>query len=147
MLSKGLVSEARKSARRNVDLLAPHARLGIPIIGTEPSCILTLRDEYRDLLPKWRDLGHRAAVAHELECVAYMLSRKIDAYRAVVILGAADSLRRRIESSPTPQERVEYEKELTALRGNLEEVEFEKAWAEGQKLSMDEAIALAMQED
>jgi hypothetical protein len=42
---------------------------------------------------------------------------------------------------------VEYEKELTALRGKLEEVEFEKAWAEGQKLSMDEAIALAMQED
>jgi FAD/FMN-containing dehydrogenase/Fe-S oxidoreductase len=51
MLSKGLVSEARKSARRNVELLAPHARLGIPIVGTEPSCILTLRDEYIDLLP------------------------------------------------------------------------------------------------
>jgi FAD/FMN-containing dehydrogenase/Fe-S oxidoreductase len=51
MLSKGLVGEARKSARRNVDLLAPHARLGIPIVGTEPSCILTLRDEYIDLLP------------------------------------------------------------------------------------------------
>ena len=30
MLSKGLVAEARKSARRNVELLAPHARLGIP---------------------------------------------------------------------------------------------------------------------
>ena len=30
MLSKGLVGEARKSARRNVELLAPHARLGIP---------------------------------------------------------------------------------------------------------------------
>ncbi|HET9661260.1 MAG TPA: FAD-linked oxidase C-terminal domain-containing protein [Thermomicrobiales bacterium] len=51
MLSKGLVAEARKSARRNVDLLAPHARLGIPIVGSEPSCILTLRDEYVDLLP------------------------------------------------------------------------------------------------
>ena len=51
MLSKGLVSEARKSARRNVELLAPHARMGIPIVGTEPSCILTLRDEYIDLLP------------------------------------------------------------------------------------------------
>lgn len=51
MLSKGLVAEARKSARRNVELLAPHARLGIPIVGTEPSCILTLRDEYIDLLP------------------------------------------------------------------------------------------------
>ena len=33
MLSKGLVEEARKSARRNVELLAPYARAGIPIIG------------------------------------------------------------------------------------------------------------------
>ncbi len=55
MLSKGLVAEARKSARRNVELLVPHARLGIPIIGSEPSCILTLRDEYPDLLPGNQD--------------------------------------------------------------------------------------------
>lgn len=51
MLSKGLVSAARHVARRNVQLLAAHAHAGTPIIGTEPSCILTLRDEYIDLLP------------------------------------------------------------------------------------------------
>jgi FAD/FMN-containing dehydrogenase/Fe-S oxidoreductase len=51
MLSKGLVEAARKSARRNVTVLAHYAKQGIPIVGTEPSCILTLRDEYRDLLP------------------------------------------------------------------------------------------------
>jgi FAD/FMN-containing dehydrogenase/Fe-S oxidoreductase len=51
MLSKGLVNDARKVAKKNVALLAPYAAAGIPIIGTEPSCILTLRDEYIDLLP------------------------------------------------------------------------------------------------
>ncbi|MGI8477890.1 MAG: FAD-binding and (Fe-S)-binding domain-containing protein [Thermomicrobiales bacterium] len=51
MLSKGLINDARKVARKNVALLAPHALAGIPIVGTEPSCILTLRDEYLDLLP------------------------------------------------------------------------------------------------
>ncbi|MGC4105241.1 MAG: FAD-linked oxidase C-terminal domain-containing protein [Thermomicrobiales bacterium] len=51
MLSKGLVDAARKSAKKNVSLLSTYAKQGIPIIGTEPSCILTLRDEYRDLLP------------------------------------------------------------------------------------------------
>ncbi|MCC6791517.1 MAG: 4Fe-4S dicluster domain-containing protein, partial [Thermomicrobiales bacterium] len=51
MLSKGLVSDARKVAKKNVSLLAPFATAGIPIVGTEPSCILTLRDEYIDLLP------------------------------------------------------------------------------------------------
>jgi Fe-S oxidoreductase len=56
MLSKGLVESARKSARRNVAVLAPYAKQGIPIVGTEPSCILTLRDEYRDLLPNVPDV-------------------------------------------------------------------------------------------
>ncbi|MFM9106212.1 MAG: FAD-binding and (Fe-S)-binding domain-containing protein, partial [Chloroflexota bacterium] len=51
MLSKGMVAEARKLARKNVEVLAPYAKRGIPIVGTEPSCILTLRDEYRDMLP------------------------------------------------------------------------------------------------
>jgi FAD/FMN-containing dehydrogenase/Fe-S oxidoreductase len=51
MLSKGLVAEARMLAARNIEVLAPYARQGVPIVGTEPSCILTLRDEYRDLLP------------------------------------------------------------------------------------------------
>ena len=33
-----------------MDLLFPYAQAGIPIIGCEPSCLLTLRDEYPDLL-------------------------------------------------------------------------------------------------
>jgi FAD/FMN-containing dehydrogenase/Fe-S oxidoreductase len=49
--SKGLVEQARRLARQNVAALAPYARQGIPIVGTEPSCVLTLRDEYLDLLP------------------------------------------------------------------------------------------------
>ncbi len=51
MLSKGLLTDAKRAASRNVEMLAPYANAGIPIIGTEPSCILTLRDEYVDLLP------------------------------------------------------------------------------------------------
>jgi FAD/FMN-containing dehydrogenase/Fe-S oxidoreductase len=66
LLSKGFVDEARKLARRNVEVLTPYAQQGIPIVGTEPSCILTLRDEYRDLLP---DDERVAAVARE----AYMI--------------------------------------------------------------------------
>jgi Fe-S oxidoreductase len=46
MISKGLVEQARANARWNVNALAPYAEKGIPIIGLEPSCLLTLRDEY-----------------------------------------------------------------------------------------------------
>jgi len=44
-------------------------------------------------------------------------------------------------------ERVEYEKEVAALRARIDEAEFKNAWGIGQKLKMDEAIALALQED
>lgn len=50
-LSVGLVEEAKQEARRLVDALLPFARKGIPIIGLEPSCLLTLRDEIPVLLP------------------------------------------------------------------------------------------------
>ncbi len=49
-ISKGLLDDARGLAERNVSALLPHARGGTPIIGTEPSCLLTLRDEYPLLL-------------------------------------------------------------------------------------------------
>ena len=51
MLSAGLVDAARENARRNLDLLTPLVERGIPLVGLEPSCILTLRDDYRKLLP------------------------------------------------------------------------------------------------
>jgi FAD/FMN-containing dehydrogenase/Fe-S oxidoreductase len=51
MLSEGLVDAARENARRNLDLLMPLVERGIPLVGLEPSCILTLRDDYAKLLP------------------------------------------------------------------------------------------------
>ncbi|HET7479903.1 MAG TPA: FAD-linked oxidase C-terminal domain-containing protein [Rubrobacteraceae bacterium] len=51
MLSEGLVDEARENARRNLEILAPMLEWGIPLVGLEPSCILTMRDDYRKLLP------------------------------------------------------------------------------------------------
>jgi Fe-S oxidoreductase len=50
-LSAGLVEEAKQEAQRLVDALLPYAQQGLPIIGLEPSCLLTLRDEIPALLP------------------------------------------------------------------------------------------------
>ena len=50
LISKGMLEEAREHAAWNVERLAPYARRGVPIVGLEPSCLLTLRDESVDLL-------------------------------------------------------------------------------------------------
>jgi Fe-S oxidoreductase len=62
MISKGLLAQAREHARRNVAVLAAYARQGVPIVGLEPSCLATLRDEYLDFLPGDADA---AAVARQ----------------------------------------------------------------------------------
>lgn len=51
LISKGFLSDARVRVRALLDVLAPHAEAGTPIVGLEPSCLLTLRDEARRLLP------------------------------------------------------------------------------------------------
>ena len=50
MISKGFLANAAAHARYNVDLLHAYADQGIPIIGCEPSCLLTFKDEYPELL-------------------------------------------------------------------------------------------------
>src|SRR5690606_20106687 len=62
-LSAGLVSHARAELDRVVATLAPFAARGVPILGLEPSCLLTLRDE---LLSLRRDDAAKAVAAHAL---------------------------------------------------------------------------------
>ena len=50
MISKGMLGQAKENSAWNVDKLAPYAEKGIPIVGLEPSCLLTLRDEYPEFV-------------------------------------------------------------------------------------------------
>jgi FAD/FMN-containing dehydrogenase/Fe-S oxidoreductase len=45
-LSAGLVEEAKAEAARTLAVLEPLARRGVAIVGLEPSCLLTFKDEY-----------------------------------------------------------------------------------------------------
>lgn len=50
-LSAGLVDQARDEMARTVAALGPFVARGLPILGLEPSCLLTLRDELLAVLP------------------------------------------------------------------------------------------------
>jgi len=49
--SKGMLEKARKLAVQNLEILTPYAEKGIPIVGCEPSVVVMLKKEYRDLVP------------------------------------------------------------------------------------------------
>jgi FAD/FMN-containing dehydrogenase/Fe-S oxidoreductase len=50
-LTAGFVAHAREEAQRLVEVLGPYAARGVPIVGLEPSCLLSLRDELVGLIP------------------------------------------------------------------------------------------------
>jgi len=50
MISKGMLVDAKNNAAWNVEQLAHYAERGVPIVGLEPSCLLTLRDEYPEFV-------------------------------------------------------------------------------------------------
>jgi FAD/FMN-containing dehydrogenase/Fe-S oxidoreductase len=50
MISKGMLNQAKENSAWNVDQLAPYAEKETPIVGLEPSCLLTLRDEYPEFI-------------------------------------------------------------------------------------------------
>ncbi|MBQ2540715.1 MAG: FAD-binding protein [Paludibacteraceae bacterium] len=51
-ISKGCLRQAAKLAKRNVQLLKDSVTAEMPLVGIEPSCILSFRDEYPRLVGK-----------------------------------------------------------------------------------------------
>jgi len=45
-LAAGQIIEAKQEARRTIDALLPFVARGVPVVGLEPSCLLTMRDEF-----------------------------------------------------------------------------------------------------
>jgi predicted ATPase/class 3 adenylate cyclase len=102
---------------------------------------------YKETIQEWQSLGHRAAIAHELECIAIIAKAQEEDQRAARLFGAAEILRENNNMPMTPLERIEYEREVNDLRANMEEAAFARAWEEGRAMSMEQAIALAIENE
>jgi Fe-S oxidoreductase len=64
MLSKGFLTDARRLAQEGIAKLDHFASAGVPILGLEPSCILSLADEWPELVPG--PAARRVAAAAEM---------------------------------------------------------------------------------
>jgi predicted ATPase/class 3 adenylate cyclase len=107
----------------------------------ETGRIAEARAMYRQTILLWKDMGHRAAIANQLECLAYLNRAEGDAEGAVLLLGAAEAVREEVEAIMTDYERPEYEMEVKTLREQMGEQEFTRLWAEGRRMTMEEAVA------
>jgi len=91
-LAVGMVDEARFEAQRVLEAVKPYVERGIPIIGLEPSCLLTLRDEFKSMIPgaETDALSERALLLEEFLAQQHQAGnlqlnlKSISARRAIV---------------------------------------------------------------
>ena len=79
-LSKGLLDDAKRLANQNVSLLKDVVTEDIPLIGIEPSAILTFRDEYPDLVDE-NLLEDARKLSKNVFMIEEFLSKEIEAKR------------------------------------------------------------------
>jgi predicted ATPase/class 3 adenylate cyclase len=99
---------------------------------------------YRETIVEWKRIGHRAAIAHQLECFASIAKIEEQAQRAARLYGAAEALREKIDIPMTAMERIEYDREIADLKAGMDEKVFTSAWADGRAQTMEHAIDFAL---
>jgi Fe-S oxidoreductase len=88
-LSAGLVEEAKTEARRTLEALAPWVGRGVPVIGLEPSCLFSFRDEFTVMLPDAKALADNSYLFEEFlakEADAGRLSLKLKSLEKTALL-------------------------------------------------------------
>lgn len=77
-LSKGLLEQARDLARKNVNTFYQHVSADAPLIGVEPSAILSFRDEYPDLL-RGEEKERARSIARHTYMIEEFLAAELEA--------------------------------------------------------------------
>jgi len=81
-LAAGMVEEAKAEARRVLAAVEPYVGRGVDVVGLEPSCLLTLRDEFKAMLPG----GETDALAESALLFEEFIAREHEAGRLALPL-------------------------------------------------------------
>jgi len=98
---------------------------------------------YPETIDGWVHLGHRGAVANQLENIAYLAIDRNRPERAARLLGAAEAMRETADAAMAFDELPELAEFVERLRTMLPPAAFDAAWSAGGALSFAEAVAEA----
>jgi predicted ATPase len=99
---------------------------------------------YRErVVPSWEKKG----AAYHLEALATLAADQNQIKRSALLFGAADALYPPLRFEMSAKERAEHDQAVDAARAALDEEAFTGAYEEGKKMTLDEAVAYALEED
>jgi predicted ATPase/DNA-binding SARP family transcriptional activator len=100
----------------------------------------------KESLRMLRQFGEKPAFPDQFESFAAVLGAQRQPERAVRLLGAAAALRDEFQTPIFPVDQPDYERILALARAQLDEAAFATAWAEGQAMTVEQAIAYALED-
>ena len=100
---------------------------------------------YEKSLTLRQETGEKEGIATALEGLAAVAGVGGQPLNAARLYGSAESLRDTLGAPLTPTDRSYYEQTVAAIRAQLDEALFARAWAEGRAMTLEQAIAAAKQ--
>jgi predicted ATPase/class 3 adenylate cyclase len=100
---------------------------------------------FAESLARYRELGHQEGISVCLAGSAGAMGSIGQGERAARLFGAAEGLRARIGASGHSFERAVYADSVASVRAQLDQETFAVAWAEGRAMTLEQAIALALE--
>jgi predicted ATPase/class 3 adenylate cyclase len=102
---------------------------------------------YRNTIIGWQEQGHLPAVAHQLECFAYIAITREKYEHSATLLGSAMETRERMNAlSRDPIEIQELATAMDRLGEAMDVEERDRFIAEGRLIALDEAVQMALNE-
>ena len=104
--------------------------------------VTTARAYWSQSLAIEKEAGDKSSMAALLEAFAGLARSDTQFYEAAQMLGAADTIRREISNPVRPSQRSHHAQTVATVRAALGIERFQQAWAEGQALTLEQALRL-----
>jgi len=104
-------------------------------------------ERYRETIVGFHDFGQLGAVAHQLECFGFLAIEDDQNERALKLFAAADALREKVSSPMNSEEQTYFDEQIKVLHQKLDAHRFNQIWTNGRTLTMEQALAFALEED
>jgi non-specific serine/threonine protein kinase len=102
------------------------------------------RSHVRESLVIWREVGDRDHLVRALECLAQVAFAQGQPERMARLFGVAEAQRGTLQAPLPPGERISYDC-VAPARAGLGEAAYAAAWAEGQTMTQEQAVAYALE--
>ena len=99
---------------------------------------------HEESLALCKELGSKLAAAESLDGLACGAAARGEAERSARLFGAAEALRETVGYHHLPEERALREPYLTSARAGMDQVAWERAFAQGTAMTLDEAVGYAL---